>query len=61
MEFSSKLCKINNHKQCPGQWEGFGFQIFCNCDCHRNVVLGRVESRPNTNLLSNRSSKEDEL
>jgi hypothetical protein len=49
LEFSSKFCKINNHKQCSGQWEGFGFQIVCNCECHdKKKVLGRIEGLPNT-------------
>ena len=62
LDFFGKRCKNNFHNLCDGQWKGFGFQILCNCECHKKLVLGRIESLPNTiNLLSNRSSKEDEL
>ena len=60
--FINKECKNRNHFLCQYQWKGFGFQIICKCECHKKLVLGRIESLPNTiNLLSNRSSKEDEL
>jgi hypothetical protein len=56
LEFSSKSCKTNFHNQCSGQWKGFGFQIICNCECHKKLVLGRIESLPNTiNPLHKRS------
>ena len=52
LEFSSKFCKKNNHNQCPGQWEGFGFQVYCNCECHRKLVLDKA-------ILKNESSNEN--
>ena len=49
IEFCSNSCKNNCHNLCSRQWEGFGFQIVCNCTCHdKKKVLGRDESLPNT-------------
>ena len=49
LEFCSKHCKNNHHNLCSCQWEGFGFQIVCNCECHdKKKVLGRIEGLPNT-------------
>ena len=39
--FKNKECKNRNHFLCNHQWEGFGFQIVCNCECHRKLVLGK--------------------
>ena len=41
-DFISKECKNKNHFLCKHQWEGFGFQIFCNCECHRKLVLDKA-------------------
>ena len=48
LDFISKDCKKENHFLCRHQWEGFGFQIVCNCECHKKQVLGRVENLSNT-------------
>ena len=49
ISFKSKECKNSNHSLCSHQWEGFGFVVNCNCECHdKKIVLGRDESRPNT-------------
>ena len=56
ISFKSKECKKENHLLCNHQWKGLGFQVYCNCECHRKLVLGRDESLPNTiNLLSKKS------
>ena len=39
ISFKSKECKKKNHSLCSHQWKGFGFQIVCNCECHRKLVL----------------------
>ena len=42
LDFISKECRNKNHLLCSHQWEGFGFQIVCNCSCHtQKLVLGR--------------------
>ena len=57
LEFCSKNCKNNSHNLCIGNWEGLGFKVQCNCECHKKVVLGRDESLPNTiNLTPERGS-----
>jgi len=56
LDFFSKECKNNYHNQCSSQWQGLGFQVYCNCECHKNQMLGRVESLPNT---SNSPNKRD--
>jgi hypothetical protein len=34
VEFRSKDCKNNNHQNCAGSWNGFGFEFYCSCNCH---------------------------
>jgi hypothetical protein len=34
VEFWSKDCKNNNHQNCAGSWNGFGFEFYCSCNCH---------------------------
>ena len=34
VEFRSKDCKNNNHQNCAGSWNGFGFEVYCSCYCH---------------------------
>ena len=42
LDFISKECRNKNHLLCSHKWEGFGFQIVCNCSCHnKKLVLGR--------------------
>jgi hypothetical protein len=60
IDFISKDCKNKNHFICSHQWEGFGFQIICNCECHKKLVLGRIESLPNTFNSPNKSDGEYE-
>lgn len=37
LEFVSRDCKMNNHMNCCGEWNGFGFKIICSCKhCHNN-------------------------
>jgi hypothetical protein len=55
---------FKHNNLCSRKWSAkfINHEIICNCECHKKLVLGRIESLPNTiNLLSNRSSKEDEL
>jgi hypothetical protein len=50
--FLSRECKIGQHKNCYGKWQGLGFEINCDCLCgHKNGwILDRVEGpRANTN------------
>jgi hypothetical protein len=60
ISFKSKECKNNTHSYCSHQWKGFGFQIICNCECHKKLVLGRIESLPNTCNSPNKSEGEYE-
>ena len=42
ISIKSKECKNSNHFSCRHQWEGFGFVINCNCECHdKKIVLRR--------------------
>jgi len=34
IEFRNKHCKNNNHQNCQSKWNGFGFDVVCNCECH---------------------------
>ena len=44
LEFCSKNCKNNSHSICIGHWEGLGFKVKCNCDCHRKLVLEEMRA-----------------
>ena len=57
-------CCLFKHKDlCPRKWiaKFINHEIVCRCQCHREMVLGRVERLPNTINLLSRSGKEDEL
>ena len=42
LDFFGKECKNNYHNQCSGQWQGLGFQVTCNCECHtKKTELGK--------------------
>ncbi len=33
--FRSKICRDgHDHRKCAGRWEGLGFDVKCECDCH---------------------------
>lgn len=36
LQICSKQCRNNEHEACHGAWEGFGFEIGCDCICHSN-------------------------
>jgi hypothetical protein len=36
LQICTKQCKNTEHEACHGSWEGFGFEISCNCICHSN-------------------------
>jgi len=58
IEFCSKHCKSNIHSQCHEVWNGFGFEVICNCSCHKKgEMLDEGKSPSNiTKLPSIRSS-----
>jgi hypothetical protein len=43
--FLSRECKIGQHHNCCGKWQGLGFEINCDCLCgHKNGwTLDQVE------------------
>ena len=47
LDFFGKECKNNYHNQCSGQWQGLGFQVTCNCECHtkKTVIRKRCQIR----------------
>jgi hypothetical protein len=61
LDFLGKRCKNNSHNLCDGQWKGLGFEICCNCECHRKQVLGRDESLSNTVNRLPKRSRDNEL
>ncbi len=60
VDFLGKECKNLLHDKCCSVWKGFGFQIVCKCECHKKLVLGRVESLSNTCNSPNKSDGEYE-
>ena len=58
LEFCSKDCKKNIHIQCHKIWNGLGFDIICNCNCHKKKMLDEVRSLSNiTNSPSVKSGE----
>ena len=39
VDFLGKECKNLLHDKCCSVWKGYGFQVVCNCECHRKLVL----------------------
>lgn len=58
IDFKSRQCRENQHTICSNKWRGFGFEVICNCSCHKKVeMLGESNSLPKiTKLPSIRSS-----
>jgi hypothetical protein len=52
LDFFGKECKKNYHNHCSGHWQGLGFQVYCNCECHRKLVLDKP-------ILKNDSNNEN--
>jgi hypothetical protein len=55
IDFLSRWCGTGEHSECAGAWQGLGFQVLCNCECHkekrvvrqtRTVVGGLSQSSP---------------
>jgi hypothetical protein len=53
IDFKSNCCKNDKHQNCDGRWQGFGFDIHCNCVCHNKKQGALVEVwGPETNALT---------
>ena len=37
LDFLGKECKNNCHNLCARQWKGLGFEVTCNCECHKKT------------------------
>ncbi|MGH9981220.1 MAG: hypothetical protein ACRD6U_06680 [Nitrososphaeraceae archaeon] len=48
LEFNSKYCKNGIHPQCYGKWTGLGYEVICNCICHKKMMLDENRSLSNT-------------
>jgi hypothetical protein len=65
VNFISRYCKQGEHQNCDGWWQGFGFEIVCDCKCAHNKkrwTLAEVWA-PKTNAIheipsSSKTSKE---
>ena len=53
ISFKSKECKKENHFLCNHQWKGLGFQVYCNCECHRKLVLDKPVLKHDSNNENN--------
>jgi hypothetical protein len=52
LQFVSKQCRSDKHRACHRSWEGFGFEIICDCKCHsnKNRILEQAEG-PGTSIV----------
>ena len=61
VSFKSKECKNDYHNQCSYQWQGLGFQVYCNCECHRKLVLDeailKIDSNKENNVVVKLNNK----
>lgn len=39
IDFKSKQCRENQHTVCSNKWNGFGFEVVCNCSCHKKELM----------------------
>jgi hypothetical protein len=46
LDFESKNCKQNDHNSCASKWHGLGFDIICNCRCHKKEMALHLDDRP---------------
>jgi hypothetical protein len=65
VEFLSKQCKNKEHIICCGLWKGLGFEVFCDCECHKKKeqqalaeVRGPVSNA--TTSLSQETTQDDD-
>jgi hypothetical protein len=35
INFISRDCKNTIHQNCCGMWQGLGFEVLCDCKCHK--------------------------
>ena len=57
LAFVSTACKSNEHDNCHGKWYGYGFDIICECRCHKIKIDAadgflEPESATSSQLLS---------
>lgn len=43
IEFRSRDCKNYVHNRCDGTWHGLGYDIICDCVCHKKKDLALVD------------------
>jgi hypothetical protein len=53
LDFLSRHCKVNEHDDCFGRWQGLGLEIYCYCKCHdkKGDALTEVHE-PETNAIN---------
>jgi hypothetical protein len=51
IEFCSKHCKNNVHSHCHEIWNGLGFEVICNCNCHKKVEM--LDENSNLSNITN--------
>lgn len=35
IDFTSRDCKESSHDECHVSWQGLGYEVVCNCACHK--------------------------
>ncbi len=59
IDFLSKQCKNDTHNGCYGRWQGLGFDVLCDCKCHKKKEQQALEEvgGPVTNAISSLSQE----
>jgi hypothetical protein len=63
IDFNSRECKGGFHYNCHGTWQGMGFEIICDCKCHKknSEALEKVgKPLANASHISSRENGSDD-
>lgn len=45
LDFVSRVCRQELHKECQALWEGLGFLVACACTCHNSKSIEKIGGR----------------
>jgi hypothetical protein len=66
INFISRDCKNAIHQNCCGIWRGLGFEVLCDCKCHKKkeqqalAEVGGPLSNATTASLSQEATQDDD-
>lgn len=61
IDFTSRDCKDSSHNLCHGSWQGLGYEVICNCFCHKKSNTSYQEKACIAIMPDNNSYQKDAL